>query len=110
MCTETPTSLYQPPSTAPPPPAPPPPVYELPTPATALSRPLPPRPPPQVYGDADEFADEDFLYHLKHCVLSASGRARLPFSSNTVFYMQGFRFPFHVSEGGWGLGSGVWGF
>lgn len=37
----------------------------------------------------DEFIDEDYLYHLKHCELKPS--APLPFSSNAPMYQNDFR-------------------
>lgn len=45
-----------------------------------------------VYGDADEFIDEDYLFHLKHCEFKAD--APLPFSSNAPFYQNDFRHAF----------------
>jgi len=47
-----------------------------------------------VYGDADEFIDEDYLHHLKHCEFR--GDAPLPFSSNAPMYQNDFRFPFRT--------------
>mmetsp|Transcript_31809 Transcript_31809/g.70655 ORF Transcript_31809/g.70655 Transcript_31809/m.70655 type:complete len:449 (+) Transcript_31809:45-1391(+) len=47
-----------------------------------------------VYGDADEFADEDFIFQLKHCELKSN--AKTPFSSNSPFFQQDFRYPFRT--------------
>jgi hypothetical protein len=45
-----------------------------------------------IYGDFDELADEDLLYHLKHCSLKAD--IPMPINSNAPFYKVDHRFLF----------------
>jgi hypothetical protein len=45
-----------------------------------------------VYGDLDELADEDYLYHLKHCSLKPD--LPMPLNSNAPFYKVDYRFLF----------------